>query len=522
MIACCPPDRGSVAALNSEGARAYDSPVRRPAGRAGRDYLVLAAVAGTVLAGLVLYSQTVACYEDEGHHLLAAQLIRAGHRPYVDFFYQHPPLYAYLVAGWMRVFGDGWRSPHLMSALLTASSALIAGEYVYSRLEKWRLAGAVIAMVLASFQFYVIAFGTIGQAYGLCLFAVAAAFRLAVAAADEHGAARCFWCGLAAGAAAASWLLTAPVVLILLLWLVGQGTTAQRWKKGTLFAAGTVVPFLPLLWLAWQAPRAAFFDVVEFHLFYRSANLHYHPTFRQDVGTAASLLAEPAVAVPLLLGAAALLFASRGEWAEGRKRETYLGAWLIAGLSALAVLAHPTFPQYFLPIFPFLGILGALGVCGLGQRVWTPGTTAWPAVVLMALCAAELLLPLYRVRYGYPIRWQAYEEVAREINRVTPAERSLYADTLLCYVAARRLPPPGLESDVAPLLELSPELAGSLHVVPHSELDAWLPTGRFDTICLDETDERIRTLDLSRVYAKQEHLNGYCLFWGRSTRGKLD
>lgn len=513
MIARCPPDRGSVAVLNSEGARAYDSLVRRPAGRLGGDLPVLAAVAMTVLAGLVLYSQAVACYEDEGHHLLAAQLIRAGHRPYVDFFYQHPPLYAYLTAAWMRIAGDSWRSPHLMSALLTAVSALIAGEYVYSRLEKWRRAGAVVAMVLASFQFYVIAFGTLGQAYGLCLFAVALAFRLAVAVADEHWTARCFGCGLAAGAAAASWLLTAPVVLILLVWLVGRGTTRQRWKKGTLFTAGTVVPFLPLLWLAWQAPRAALFDVVEFHLFYRSANLHYHPTFRQDVGTAASLLAAPAVAVPLLLGAVALLFASRGEWAEGRKREFYLCAWLIAGLSALAVLAHPAFPQYFLPIFPFLGILGALGVCALGQRIWTRGGTAWPAVVLVALCAAELLLPLYRVRYGYPIRWQAYEEVARAINRVTPADGSLYADTLLCYVAARRLPPPGLESDVAPPLNLPPQLARSLHAVSQAELDEWLAAGRFDTVCLNETEEKIRKLDLSRVYTKQTRINGYCIFW---------
>lgn len=105
--------------------------------------------------------------------------------------------------------------------------------------------------------------------------------------------------------------------------------------------------------------------------------------------------------------------------------------------------------------------------------------------------------------------------VAREINRVTPADGSLYADTLLCYVAARRLPPAGLESDVAPLLKLSPEIARSLHVVPESELDEWLASGRFDTICLDETDKKIRTLRLSRVYARQTRINGYCILWER-------
>jgi hypothetical protein len=226
----------------------------------------------------------------------------------------------------------------------------------------------------------------------------------------------------------------------------------------------------------------------------------------------------PAVAVPLLLGAVALLFAARGEWGEWPKRELYLCAWLIAGLGALAVLAHPTFPQYFAEIFPLLGILSAFGVCALGPRIWTPGDAAWPVVLIVGLCAAELLLPLYRVRYRYPIRWQSYEEVAREINRVTPADGSVYADTLLCYVAARQLPPRGLESDVAPHLKLSPEIARSLHVVPQSELDEWLATGRFDTVCLDESDEEIHTLGLSRVYAKHTRINGYCIFWQRIAR----
>ena len=49
-------------------------------------------------------------YYDEGFPLLAAQLINAGKIPYADFFYQHTPLYAYLTAGWFRLFGDTWRS----------------------------------------------------------------------------------------------------------------------------------------------------------------------------------------------------------------------------------------------------------------------------------------------------------------------------------------------------------------------------------------------------------------------------
>ncbi|HWU41276.1 MAG TPA: hypothetical protein VN203_26785, partial [Candidatus Acidoferrum sp.] len=82
----------------------------------GRMMLLAALV--PVVAGLMAFSQTLAWYGDEGMHLLAGQLVNAGKRPYLDFFYQHPPLYAYLTAGWMRVFGDNWRSAHVLSALL--------------------------------------------------------------------------------------------------------------------------------------------------------------------------------------------------------------------------------------------------------------------------------------------------------------------------------------------------------------------------------------------------------------------
>ena len=64
-----------------------------------------------VAAGLILYSQTYAFAWDEGFHLLAAQLIDAGKRPWLDFCFPQTPLNAYWNAGWMRVFGESWRVP---------------------------------------------------------------------------------------------------------------------------------------------------------------------------------------------------------------------------------------------------------------------------------------------------------------------------------------------------------------------------------------------------------------------------
>src|SRR5215212_6578378 len=92
-----------------------------------------------IAACLLAYSQLVAYFGNESFHLLAAQLINAGKRPYLDFFYQHVPLYAYLSALWMRAFGESWQSAHVMSALAVGGSVLLTAECIYSRLGPMRL-----------------------------------------------------------------------------------------------------------------------------------------------------------------------------------------------------------------------------------------------------------------------------------------------------------------------------------------------------------------------------------------------
>src|SRR5580698_9263833 len=61
--------------------------------------LLLLIAAGVLGAGLMIYSQTVAFTGDEGFHLLAAQLIDSGKRPYIDFCFPQTPLNAYWNAG---------------------------------------------------------------------------------------------------------------------------------------------------------------------------------------------------------------------------------------------------------------------------------------------------------------------------------------------------------------------------------------------------------------------------------------
>ncbi|WP_297477902.1 glycosyltransferase family 39 protein [Thermococcus sp.] len=63
---------------------------------------------------------------DEGTYLLIARLINHGYLPYRDIFAVHPPLYYYLLAAWLRIFGDSYITGRLLSVLLGAFSVIIS------------------------------------------------------------------------------------------------------------------------------------------------------------------------------------------------------------------------------------------------------------------------------------------------------------------------------------------------------------------------------------------------------------
>jgi hypothetical protein len=80
------------------------------------------------------------------------------------------------------------------------------------------------------------------------------------------------WAGLCAGAAAASSLLSVPVPLVLLLWMLWHDKSGNRLSNGFKFLCGALIPFAPLLWLFVQAPRQVFLDAFQYHIYYRYPN----------------------------------------------------------------------------------------------------------------------------------------------------------------------------------------------------------------------------------------------------------
>ncbi len=485
-----------------------------------RRFVILLGSVAAASAGLVAYSLTVACYGDEGFHLLAARLIRAGRRPYVDFFYQHPPLYPYLNAFWMGLFGDGWRSVHTLSSLFAAGGVLLAACYVFRRLDdcRWQLPAAIAAALLMVSQPLVIQFGGIGQPYGLCLFASAAAFWLAASASAHLRRRTCFAAGFCAGAAAGSSLLAAPVGGVLFVWLSRNAGTGKKVASGALFLAGAAVCFLPLLYWALRAPEQTFFDVVKYHAFYRNSAPTYD--LRRDFEVLKGWLDSPQAVVRALLAAVSLLYLA-GRPDSPVRREAYLCAWLTGTLAVWIALAHPVLPQYFVLLAPFVSILDALGLYAIGSRLRAPQRAIWPAFCCLGVLAAALAKPVYDARRGQGYRWSDWERVAEQVNRVTPQSGLLWAPDII-YFAAHRLPPGGLENSNSLALRLPPALSARLHVIPEPEVDQWVASGRFDTVCtcvgmrVSANPDGPLGHGLPGPYKNRLQVQDCYIFWGRT------
>ena len=83
---------------------------------------------------------------DEGTYLMMARLINHGHLPYRDVFAVHPPLYYYLLALWLGIFGDSYITGRLLSVFLGLISIALA-YLIGKELKNWMF-GAIFASLL--------------------------------------------------------------------------------------------------------------------------------------------------------------------------------------------------------------------------------------------------------------------------------------------------------------------------------------------------------------------------------------
>lgn len=463
---------------------------------------------------VVYYSQSVAFTWDAGFHLVTAQMIIAGKRPYLDFPFPQTPLNAYWTALWMRLLGQSWRVPQGLAALETMAAVTLAAGWVYRRfpVERWRLAVAVVTAVVFSLNELIFRFGTIAQAYAVCTLLTMAAFCLATGTPER----RSLWgpaaVGLLAGAAAGCSLLSAAGAPVLLSWVVLRSRKGKRWAKAAAFVTAGAVPFLPLVRLFLLGPSQTWFNIFQYQVAFRHAK--WGGTAGHDVAELSGWLDSTQGLVLLLLAAAAFWFFRRPECAADLRAEFHLSAWLALGLGLEAALARPTFARYFVLVVPFLAILAGPGFYEAMTRLRgaASGTLA-PVAVLALLTVMGGARVIYDNSDVY--RWKDLQKVAAKIRQVTPPNALIYASEPLYFLL--RIPPPeGLQFSYSRELDLPPAQSAQLHIVREKDLDQRVAAGAFATVsvCLDQ--ETVDRLKLTALYRKTEEIE-YCkIFWDRA------
>jgi hypothetical protein len=469
-------------------------------------------VCGLLTAVLTVYARTKAFAWDEGFHLITAQLIKAGKRPYIDWVFSQPPLNAYWNALWMRIFGESWRVVHTVAALCTAVAVFLIARFTLSQfpVPRWRLPLAVLTAILVGTNIAVVQFGTVGQAYGLALLAITAAFGVCVLSPERKQWTIPLAAGVLAGIAASATLLTAPVGPVLLIWMVIYDRTGNRWSKLCVFVAGEAIPFLPVAWLLALGPRQTWFGIIQYNLLFRQ--VQWPGAIRHDLEVLAGWIDFPQGIILGLLALAGLLFVHfRSGWDRQSRGVLYLCACLAIVLTLHISSAHPTFARYYLFTTPFLSYLAAAGLYWAGTELGGVDHPWLPVILVCSLVSLGLAKALYDNRDDYD--WSDLEAIAAQVEKVTPPGKTLLANEQI-YFLLHRMPPSGHELHDSHKLEFPPERAALLHVIPQSVLDQQIQAGQFDTIASCQDEEWNDARHLGDLYAMEADAGECAVYWG--------
>jgi len=480
-----------------------------------RPWAPFAAVAILLTAGLAVYAQTVAFAWDEGFHLLAAQLIKAGKTPYVDFFFPQAPLNAYWNALWMRLFGDTWRTAHAVAGVMGAGGVLLAAHAVYRRfpIPGWRVAGSLAVVAVAGLNHQFVDYSTIGQGYALCLFLLVAAYRCTLWSAEQRGWMAAAAAGFCAMAAAGATLLAVAAVPILLVWLLIYSRDGARWTKAAGYLVGAAAPVLPFVPMALRAPRVLRFDIFEYHLLYRRVAWPAATAHDADVLTAWANDPQ-AILLAILVAAGVYFVRFRSGWDRPTRAPFYLCGWLALGLGLHISTAHPTFARYYLLTLPFLATIAVAGLVYIASLFARPVRARWAVAFAGTILAVSLARDLYDDWDGAPW-WKRLENISRKLDQVVPRNAPVFADESI-YFISRRTPPSGMEHSDAHKLQLKPEMESMLHIFPRAELIRRIAAGSFAAAASCEDTDDLDKLGVGDAFAKNFDDEGQncAVYWG--------
>jgi hypothetical protein len=459
--------------------------------------------------GMLVFSQTRSFFWDEGFHILAAYLVAIGKRPYLDFFFPQTPLNAYWNAGWMAIFGPSWRVVHAVATLVTISSIVLMVEYIFGLFpdQRWRQAAAFVGLALFGLHARVWMVGTISQAYPICLLLLVVAFRTAIVAVARPRSNMSALAGLCAGAAAASSLLAAAASPVLLIWIWLHNRVGNRWIKSAAFLCGAIVAFIPVLMLFARGTHQVIFNILEYHTLYRRVS--WPGATAHDIGVASDWMNSSPDLLLVLLAVAGFFFIRKNGFDASRRAEFRLCLWLPLAIGAQNLLAHPTFPMYFVFMIPFLTVLAVVGFYAVSERLENPGSPLDAAMVLVVITIVCLSTSIYE---NYSYTWPELEQVAAKVRQVTPKDAALWAPEHI-YFLSRWPVPTGMEHANAHKLQLPPAESAVLHVLPKAEVDRQIKAGAFFTAVVCEDDDQVNAMKEWKVYSQSAVIQECTVFW---------
>ena len=477
---------------------------------------VFAASLVLLVAGLLVESQTQAFTQDEGYHLVAAQAILHGKRPYLDFCFPQSPLNAYWNAAWMRIFGDTWHTAHVVAALLTGLAVVLTAGYVRRRfpVREWQTPLAIAAVFLFGLNSRVFFCGPVGQAYGICLLCIVAAFRAAVQAVEDDRLILAGAAGLFASAAANSSLLTAPVPIVLLIWIVVRSRAGSKARKTGAFVAGGALACIPLAWLFVHGPRQTIFSILEYQGRYRRVD--WPGAISHDIDVLLSPLDSSQALVLGALAVGGLVFVRKAPWDRATRSQFYLCAWLAIAEIVFIANVHPSFSQYYMFAAPFLAILACAGIYAAGTKLAGADKPYWPVFVPCLIVFLAFAKSLYE-RREYE-SWRDPEAIAQKIREIHPVGPILADEAI--YFLLRYPIPPGCELNDSHKLDLDPATMAQMHLVSKVELERQIRSGYYDLVqtwanAAWKQDTWIEDVGLPKLYAHHVAVGEGDIYWGR-------
>jgi hypothetical protein len=466
-----------------------------------------------IAAFAAFYAVTRAFVWDEGYHLMAAQGIALGKLPYLDFCFPQTPINAFVNAAIIRLFGQYWQPIHVGATLFSMGAMVLTAHYVLTHfpVKRWRLACALCAAIFVGLNEIVMQFGTIGQAYGICLFFSVAAYRLALFTPARVAFILPLLCGLSAGIAADSSLLTAPILPVLLIWLWRYDRVGLPWRKAIAFVAGVAAAFLPVVWLYIQNPEQTLFNVIRYHALYRRVDWPSWMANRHDLLVFTSLAdSTQALTLALLAVAGAVFLIRKCDWPRWQKGEFYLALWITLAEGLYLCTPHPTFGRYYLFLTPFVTIVAMAGLYAVSEKMGYAERPAWPAAVAGGLMA--LMFGSWDVQSYDQVTWQEYEKVAKKVAEVTPKGGRIFADELV-YFILQKSPPSGMECSYTHALALPPKEEKLQHLVSEAELKEQFARHEFATVqsCSDPEMDR---MGMPSSYRYNVNIDDCTIYWG--------